>query len=41
VGLRLHRVGGTFSVTFSEPGTFSYFCEIHPIQMQATVTVAG
>jgi plastocyanin len=30
--------GGTFSQTFSEPGTFEYFCEIHP-SMTGTVTV--
>jgi plastocyanin len=30
--------GGTFSQTFSEPGTFEYFCAIHP-SMTGTVTV--
>ena len=27
-----------FSFTFTEPGTYSYFCSIHP-KMRATVTV--
>ena len=31
--------GGTFSFTFGTPGTFAYFCEIHPDIMTATVTV--
>ncbi len=26
----LTETGSTFSFTFNEPGTFSYFCEIHP-----------
>lgn len=30
--------GGTFSHTFTEPGTYSYLCTIHPF-MTATVTV--
>jgi plastocyanin len=30
--------GGIFSQTFSEPGTFEYFCVIHP-SMTGTVTV--
>ena len=29
----------SFQWSFDTPGTFPYFCEIHPIQMQATVTV--
>ncbi len=33
--------GGTFSFTFDEPGTFEYFCSIHPAQMRATITVEG
>jgi plastocyanin len=32
--------GGTFEFTFSSPGTFPYFCKIHPT-MTATVTVEG
>ena len=32
--------GQTFSFTFQEPGTFQYFCQIHPT-MQATVTVTA
>lgn len=30
--------GATFSFTFAQPGTFSYFCSIHPF-MRATVVV--
>ena len=32
--------GQSFSFTFTEAGTFSYFCAIHPT-MRATVTVTG
>jgi len=32
--------GGSASVTFDTPGTFSYFCEIHP-NMTATITVVA
>lgn len=32
--------GQSFSFTFSEAGTFNYFCAIHPT-MRATVTVTG
>lgn len=31
----------TFSFTFDEPGTYTYFCQIHPSQMQATIVVEG
>ena len=34
------RQGESFSVTFTEAGTFAYFCSIHP-SMTATVTVVG
>ena len=30
--------GGTFSYTFSAPGTYPYFCKLHP-RMTGTVTV--
>ncbi|MBW3666042.1 MAG: cupredoxin domain-containing protein [Actinobacteria bacterium] len=33
--------GDTFSFTFDEPGTYAYFCEIHPDRMRATITVEG
>jgi plastocyanin len=29
----------TFVVTLSEPGTYAYFCSIHPDRMLGTVTV--
>jgi plastocyanin len=32
--------GDTFSFTFTQPGTYSYFCAVHP-DMMATVTVTG
>lgn len=32
--------GDTFELTFSEAGTFTYFCSIHP-SMTATITVNG
>jgi len=30
----------TYSFTFTEPGTYTYFCSIHP-SMRAVVTVTG
>lgn len=33
--------GNAFAVTFDQPGVFTYFCEIHPVQMQGTITVEG
>jgi Icc protein len=32
--------GGRFTVTFAKPGTYSYFCSLHP-KMQGKVVVAG
>jgi plastocyanin len=32
--------GGSASITFSQPGTYSYFCAIHP-DMTAVVVVVG
>ena len=32
--------GGTFEFTFTEPGTYAYFCTPHP-WMQGTITVTG
>jgi len=31
--------GKTFSHTFIAPGTYPYFCEIHPATMRGTITV--
>ena len=31
----------TFSVTFDEPGTFSYLCTVHPADMTGVITVQG
>lgn len=33
--------GESFSFTFEEPGTYPYICQIHPEQMQGTITVTG
>jgi len=33
--------GGSFQVTFDSPGTFRYFCQIHPEQMFGTIVVNG
>ena len=32
--------GETFSYTFQEVGTVDYYCEFHPTQMQASITVS-
>jgi plastocyanin len=32
--------GGTFSFTFTDPGTYDYFCSIHP-NMDGTITVTA
>jgi len=34
------RPGDQFEFTFTEPGTYTYFCSIHP-NMKATITVTG
>ena len=31
--------GGTYSHTFSTPGTFTYHCSVHPTQMKAVLVV--
>ena len=33
--------GATFSLTFNEPGSYPYFCKIHPDTMTGTVIVTG
>ncbi len=33
--------GGTFSHTFSSPGTFAYVCSNHPLQMMGTIVVGS
>ena len=38
-GSGLLSKGGSFSFTFTEAGTFKYFCTVHPSIMKATVTV--
>jgi amicyanin len=32
--------GDTFSHTFNEPGTYTYYCQLHPM-MRATIVVEG
>ena len=32
--------GKTFRFTFDQPGTYSYFCNVHPATMQASVRVS-
>ena len=32
--------GESFSYTFQDEGTVDYYCEIHPSQMQASITVS-
>ena len=31
--------GGSFSFTFTEPGTYTYYCSLHPATMRGEVTV--
>lgn len=33
--------GQTFKFTFAEPGTYAYFCEIHPATMKGEVRVSA
>lgn len=32
--------GDTFEFTFEEPGTYGYYCDVHPGSMSGTVTVS-
>ena len=34
------ETGKTFSFTFDEPGTYSYFCAVHPATMRGQVQVS-
>jgi plastocyanin len=33
--------GDTFKFTFSNPGTYPYYCQVHPTTMRGTITVSG
>ena len=33
------KTGKTFTHTFSKPGTYTYFCKIHPATMRGEITV--
>ncbi len=33
--------GSTFEYTFNEPGTFLYFCQVHPTLQRGIITVQG
>lgn len=33
--------GSNATLTLSQPGTFNFFCEIHPAAMKGTITVSG
>ncbi|MEO5704722.1 MAG: plastocyanin/azurin family copper-binding protein [Candidatus Limnocylindrales bacterium] len=35
----LKDVGGTFSFTFDKPGTYAYYCVVHPVDMTGEVVV--
>ena len=35
----LKKQGASYSFTFSKPGTYSYYCAVHPAQMQGTINV--
>ena len=35
------KSSGSFSQTFTEPGRFRYFCELHPTEMRGTVEVGS
>jgi plastocyanin len=40
-GITLHNNGDSFSFTFATPGTYPYFCAVHPATMHGTITVVA
>jgi plastocyanin len=32
---------GSYSYTFSRPGTYTYYCRVHPKEMRGTVVVGS
>ena len=39
-GIKLKNNGDSFSFTFTAPGTYPFFCAVHPETMSGTITVA-
>jgi plastocyanin len=39
--IRLRANGDSFQFTFANPGTYPFYCEVHPTTMKGTITVAG
>lgn len=37
----LRNNGDTFQFTFTNPGTYAFYCQVHPTTMKGTITVAG
>ncbi len=37
--MRNPKASGTFTVTFTKPGTYRYMCTIHPASMNGVITV--
>jgi plastocyanin len=36
---RYEKRGGAYTTQLTEPGTYTYFCSLHPVDMAATITV--
>jgi len=40
-GIVLHDDGNSYSHTFTQPGTYPYFCAVHPDTMSGVITVVA
>ncbi|HLX33666.1 MAG TPA: plastocyanin/azurin family copper-binding protein [Candidatus Limnocylindrales bacterium] len=40
-GIRLQNNGDSFPFTFTAPGTYPFYCQVHPTTMTGTITVVG